>query len=375
MSAKNLFITFANQLASPAHIALFADIEQQACAWVNLDRQHVGFDLKGTGAAGACQLPSGRLIFCTQGPEPAIVLLRLPEGEIITARRLLKVVDPHSLAFFERHLYIVSTGTNEIYRIALEGDQFSGEELFWHYPKTSRQFNEVHLNGITRYHDTFIATSFGEKKPAGNATRNGTIFFVDSGELIAENLNQPHSPLFSRNQLFVAESGHGRIHILQQESGRRFKKTAEVETGGYPRGLLLVDDCLYVGISSTRNISKSQQEMLGSQDLTNVTSIERVNLSNFRRTTVCSLQPFAREIYDLSVVETPPALTSEFACLRSRTLEMESMAEQFFQNQVTAIKEVERLDEHVRSMRSSLSWRITFPLRWLADKTGYRKKR
>lgn len=370
MPEYTFFLTFANQLSSPSHIACFANLAQDSLGWLDLPGE-IEENVNGiTGASGACLISPNMLACCIQGARPSVILLRLPERKTIQVLRLKNTVDPHSIVFSRDRLYLVSTGTNQIIQLLFDGSKLTDEEFFWQYPEVSNTYNSVHLNGLTSFKGTFIASCFGEK-PDVDRQRNGRIFFTDTGKSITENLNQPHSPVFIDNKLFVAESGRGRILIYDYMGERQFNLRAEVVTGGYPRGLAYDGDSLFVSISSTRNISRSQQKMLGNQEVNNITSILQVNMQNLSCHLLYDFQPFAREIYDIIFLEKISPLPHKFASLSSRVLEMEIIAERFFQNSRIAHDELTRLRNEVQS---SISWRITTPLRWIADKIGYKKK-
>ncbi|MEW6428524.1 MAG: DUF4915 domain-containing protein [Thermodesulfobacteriota bacterium] len=367
MPEPSFFLTFANQLSSPSHVACVVNPEADTLEWLRTPKHTEG----ATGASGACLLAPDTLAFCLQGSPPAAVVLRLSTKKILQILPLEKVVDPHSIAIYQDHLYVTSTGTNTIIQLTLDGTTLCGEKLFWRYPGVPDSDNVVHLNGITRFQESFIVSCFGENTPT-SSQRNGHLLLVDTGIPIVENLNQPHSPLFLDNTLFVAESGTGKILIFDHLGDQKFVLRAEITTGGYPRGLALRGRNLFVGLSSTRNISKSQQKMLGSQNQTNITSIARIDLDAMSYHIVSDLQPFAREIFDLCIIEGSGPLTQKFTSLTSRVLEMELVAERFFQNHRVAHDEVQRLHEATRIFQSSLSWKVTAPLRWLAGKVGFR---
>jgi hypothetical protein len=315
-------VSFPNQVTSAMRSLIAIDISREQARWVRLEN-HVP-DVGG-GVCGVCRIPGGVAI-CTQSVSPYIVLLRSTQLEVVHVHALKAVRDAHSIIFYDGHLYVVSTGTNEIYRLKVEDFRVDGEELFWRYPGTSSHSDDVHLNGITVSNSRLIATAFGHRKDEKWAG-NGSVFYPETGEVIAEGLDQPHTPICSEDALFFAESSPGAVHVYKRNAEGQWIHEGRIPTGGYARGIAFSNAKLYIGISSLRNVSKSQGIMLAEQELSSRAGIMCLNLPELSPESTFDLSPFTREIYDILPLESGIALDSSFAALSERAREMQNSGE------------------------------------------------
>jgi hypothetical protein len=325
-------MSFPNQITSPACSLIVIDILHEQAHWVRLEN-HV--PNPGEGVCGICRA-SGFVAICTQSVSPCIVLLHPTTLEVIHTHALSRVKDPHSIIFYDGYLYVVSTGTNEIYRLKAEDSHLCGEELFWRYPGSSCDTDEVHLNGITVSNNGLIATAFGPKVD-GKWGSNGCVFYPVTAEVISEGLRQPHTPICSEDSLFFAESSKGTLHVYKRESEGKWIHSGHILTGGYPRGIALLNEKLFIGISSTRNVSKSQGIMLGEQELISRAGIMCLDMPDLSPVSISDLSAFTREIYDILPVESAIALDSFNGALLDRVREMQNSGER-------SVDQIGRLD-------------------------------
>jgi uncharacterized protein (TIGR03032 family) len=80
----------------------------------------------------------------------------------------------------------------------------------------------------------------------------GCVIDVSSGEIVARGLCMPHSPRLHEGQLFVLDSGTGRLVAIERASGRI---DAVGSVNGYARGLAFMDGVAFVGLSRIRETS------------------------------------------------------------------------------------------------------------------------
>lgn len=114
--------------------------------------------------------------------------------------------------------------------------------------------DRCHLNGLgmrdgAPAYVTVMATS---DEPAGwrNArNQSGAVLDVASGEVVTSGLSMPHSPRWHDGRLFVLNSGFGRLERVDPATGRR---DVVAVLPGYARGLALVGDLAFVGLSRIR---------------------------------------------------------------------------------------------------------------------------
>jgi uncharacterized protein (TIGR03032 family) len=78
---------------------------------------------------------------------------------------------------------------------------------------------------------------------------SGVVLDVATGEVITHGLAMPHSPRWHHGNLFVLNSGWGRLERVDLETGHR----DEVATvPGYARGLAIHRDLAFIGLSRIR---------------------------------------------------------------------------------------------------------------------------
>jgi len=117
--------------------------------------------------------------------------------------------------------------------------------------------DRCHLNGlafvdgqsqyVTTLGTTDVRDGWRADKPQG-----GCIIDIPSGEFVARGLCMPHSPRWHDQQLLVLESGTGRLLMVDLISGRR---EAIAEFNGFTRGLAIVRNYAFVGLSKIRPTS------------------------------------------------------------------------------------------------------------------------
>jgi uncharacterized protein (TIGR03032 family) len=100
---------------------------------------------------------------------------------------------------------------------------------------------------VTALGDTDTAGGWRENKPRG-----GIVMDIQSNTIIARGLSMPHSPRWHGGQLWVLESGTGRLLLMHMNSG---KGQAIVELPGFARGMALIGPYAFMGLSKIRETS------------------------------------------------------------------------------------------------------------------------
>jgi len=98
----------------------------------------------------------------------------------------------------------------------------------------------------------FVTVMAHSDDPGGwRRARNdsGAVIDVASGETVTTGLSMPHSPRWHAGNLFVLNSGFGRLEQIDLETGHRHAVAA---VPGYARGLALHGDLAFVGLSRIR---------------------------------------------------------------------------------------------------------------------------
>lgn len=370
MPSESFLLTFCNQQGSLFHSLCVVDFGGPRFSWVEFDpipdevRQDFG------GVCGACRIGE-YVAICTQSNEKPLVTIVDPvTGGIGRVLALEGCRDPHSMVYHEGYLYVTSTGTNEICRVKTDGTSFDKQELFWQYPDVRYDRDEVHLNGLTVSDNRFIASCFGVRAPGGSWSMAGRVFYLDSGHAIRDGLNQPHTPLVVDNQLFFAESAAKKVFVYTKTAPDTWNFHAEILMPGYTRGLALQTGKLLVGISSSRNVSRSRKTAVADIREPTDTAIMRVDLETHSTEVACDLSAFAREVYDIVSVNGAPSLSSPFDVLSHRVREMESTIDRYIVNVQSLLSQLNEahqtascLQNELEMTRQTVSWRVTAPLR------------
>jgi uncharacterized protein (TIGR03032 family) len=126
----------------------------------------------------------------------------------------------------------------------------------WRPPFISRLApqDRCHLNGLAMRDGSpaFVTVMAPTDEPGGwRRSRNdsGALLDVASGEAVTTGLAMPHSPRWYDDQLFVLNSGMGRLERVDPATGERDVVAA---LPGYARGLAIHGDLAFVGLSKIR---------------------------------------------------------------------------------------------------------------------------
>jgi uncharacterized protein (TIGR03032 family) len=114
--------------------------------------------------------------------------------------------------------------------------------------------DRCHLNGLAMRDGSpaYVTVMARTDRPGGwREERNdsGAILHVPSGETVTTGLSMPHSPRLHRGELFVLNSGFGRLEHVDPGSGAR---TTVALMPGYARGLAFHGNHAFIGLSRIR---------------------------------------------------------------------------------------------------------------------------
>lgn len=114
--------------------------------------------------------------------------------------------------------------------------------------------DRCHLNGLAmRDGSPAFVTVMARTDEAGGWRKqrndSGAVLDVASGEPVTTGLAMPHSPRWHDGQLFVLNSGLGRLERVDMATGQR---DAVAALPGYARGLAIHGDLAFVGLSKIR---------------------------------------------------------------------------------------------------------------------------
>ena len=167
--------------------------------------------------------------------------------EIVDMVPLGGVKDVHSITVLDQYLYLVSTGTDEVRRVAL--DRLGApSEVVWR--ASSANCDTHHVNAIVNAGGRILCSAFGPKAGTRWSTAlDGYIVDIQSGSVLCRGIEHPHSVMATSDDVYVAESRRARVR------GLAHGRTMNVD--GYARGLCLSDEGFVVGVSTGRSRSRS----------------------------------------------------------------------------------------------------------------------
>jgi uncharacterized protein (TIGR03032 family) len=136
--------------------------------------------------------------------------------------------------------------------------------------------------------------------PAGwraSKASGGVVIDVASGECLVQGLSMPHSPRWHHDQLWVLESGHGRLARVDVARG-----TLEtvIDLPGFTRGLAMVGDLAFVGLSRVRETATFGELPITTSGAERHCGVWVVDL---RSGQVIAALAFSGEVHELFAVE------------------------------------------------------------------------
>jgi uncharacterized protein (TIGR03032 family) len=114
--------------------------------------------------------------------------------------------------------------------------------------------DRCHINGLAMRDGApaFVTVMARTDAPRGwreVPNDRGAVLDVTSGEAVTTGLTMPHSPRLHQGNLFVLNSGMGRLETVDQATGHR---EAVAAVPGYARGLALHGNLAFIGLSRIR---------------------------------------------------------------------------------------------------------------------------
>lgn len=158
----------------------------------------------------------------------------------------------HDVAWVGDELWFVATGFSCLATL-------DGEHSFvprWQPPFISKVApgDRCHLNGMEVVDGGVRwATALGQTDEPGawraNKASGGCLIDVAANEVVLGCLSMPHSPRWHDDRLWILESGHGRLSVVDTDAG-----TVETvaELPGFTRGLAFAGPFAFVGLSQIR---------------------------------------------------------------------------------------------------------------------------
>lgn len=237
----------------------------------------------------------------------------------------------HDLAFIGGVLHGNAVGLNAVVRLAAPGEC---EPAWWPSaienegrPDMSR--NYLQLNSIAAGSDlasSFFSASSDEPSSRRPGHRNfpvdrrGVIFSGATREPVVRGLTRPHSARLYRDELWVDDSGYGRVLVI-----RNGESVTVARLPGWTRGLTFVGDTAFVGTS--RVIPRFAQYAPGLDVQRSVCAVHALDIRTGEvRGSIC--WPSGNQVFDIAVL--PRRTTLGFAAQTGRRRRRNALRSFFF---------------------------------------------
>lgn len=235
-------------------VALSAQEGKLAITFLNFDRP-MGVAVRAEGIAVACR---DHIWYLKNAPD---IARRLPpEGSrdgCFLARQAVVTgeIQAHEMAYLGNELWVVNTLFS---CLATPHSEFSFVPK-WRPPFISALAAEdrCHLNGLAVANGAVqYVTAMAQTDTAGgwrpDKVRTGCVMEAPSGRVVASGFAMPHSPRVFQDQLWVLDSGRGRLVTVDRATGAL---QPVCEMPGYTRGLAMQGQFAFVGLSKIRETS------------------------------------------------------------------------------------------------------------------------
>jgi len=234
-------------------------------------------------------LEGNRLFVSIMSPDSMTIQIYEP-GHSVETIISCKLGDIHDVRIIDGKLYVVSTGTNEVIIVGMDGSLSKS----W---KMEGYGDSCHLNCLDLWDGRLVATAFGKFKTyrgyKGRTSGSGVLLDVKTKEILQEGYSAPHTPRRDeKGGIFVCDSRVGDVDYRFNGEKRKISFP-----GTFPRGLAFTKDLLYVGLSSLRH----RKDLTFNNELARSGQLAIVDRNTFETLNVVPL-PQA-EIYDILILD------------------------------------------------------------------------
>jgi hypothetical protein len=155
--------------------------------------------------------------------------------------------DIHDVYLDDQCVYLVGTSGNEVVKLDLAGEELQR----WVLPGEE---DSLHINCLALWNGRIVFSAFGEftghYSYKGKTEKSGFVQDLHTGQRLITGLSQPHSLVPVGRNLLLANSETKEL----SEYGPSGDLLRTLALEGYPRGICVTDNALYVGLSCSRNI-------------------------------------------------------------------------------------------------------------------------
>ena len=179
--------------------------------------------------------------------------------------------DIHDVYLDDQFVYLVGTSGNEIIKLNSNGNELQR----WSFPGEK---DALHINCLSKWNGRIVFSAFGEfteyRGYKGKTEKAGFVQDLYTGQRLITGLSQPHSLVPAGQNLFLANSEVKEL----SEYGPSGDLVRTLTLDGYTRGICLVNNTIYVGLSRSRNV-----EFSDSTTTATVVALDRDSLEEMGR--------------------------------------------------------------------------------------------
>ncbi len=210
-------------------------------------------------------------------------------------------LDLHDMNWGQQGLYAINT---QFSCISMITDNFSFEPIWKpNFITDLEPSDRCHLNGMAMENGKpKYVTALGETNaPKGwreKIETGGILMDVDTKEIIARDLQMPHSPRVYDGQIYVLLSATGEVVRIDPNSG---KYDVVIRLDGFLRGMAKFGDYLFIGLSKLRKNSSAFRE-LPIADKANFSGVDIVHLPTGTKVAHILYLASVDELYDVQII-------------------------------------------------------------------------
>ncbi len=167
----------------------------------------------------------------------------------------------HDMAYLNNKLVAVNTLFSCLSYIN-EDENFTP---FWQPPFIDdlKPEDRCHMNGMATENGEIkylsaLGSDNNKQSWRDNKMNGGILMEYPTGKILTKGLSMPHSPRIFNNKLYVLNSAQGELLEIDRKTGT---KDVIVNLGGFARGMEMIGDYLFIGVSKLRHNSKAFSDL------------------------------------------------------------------------------------------------------------------
>lgn len=300
MTHKFILISFCNNptfSSAPILCAKIPSAEGEAITFVPVS---LGLPYPITHATGLTKAENQILVsVISSAGKQYISALQESDLTPLYYQELPEIVDCHSILAIQDHLYVVSTGTDEVLCYKISNNAVHNPRVIWR--ASDAHTDTHHINSIVEKDGELFISAFGPKSDQLKSTAtNGYIHNITKDIRVKEGIYHPHSLAIRNGTIYYCNSKNKTFCSLEDEHPL-------FQLNGYTRGVAwLSDDLVCLASSIGRKVSKSTglaANLADPDEPVEECSLMVGKISSKEMITKIDLSWFGPEIYDLLILK------------------------------------------------------------------------